>query len=318
MAPVLAGLGAGAGAVWAAVAQGLAVKGLATAGFDGAAPAGAPWCGVAMRDGEFLLPDRSLVPWIEAGGGAALAGVEGARALGEGALREGLLAAHALIAAADSRAEAGPAPEGFGDLPLTLHEDPDAPPGDALALFISGDGGWARFDAEVADRLAAAGLPVVGVSALRYLWRERPPERIAADMARIAAAHGARLGRKRLILIGYSLGANVTPFYAPLLPEAVRARVAGLALLSPTMRTGFAFKVGGWFGMDSGPHPVAAAIAATGLPTLCLHGADDPGAPCPALPPGAARAVALPGGHDLGGDWDRVAAAILELAAPGR
>jgi type IV secretory pathway VirJ component len=243
--------------------------------------------------------------------------VVGARALGLGG-REGLLAAHGLIAGADSRADAVPALQSLGDLPLTLHEDPDAPPGDAMAVFISGDGGWARFDAEVADRLAAAGLPVVGVSALRYFWRERPPARIAADVARIAEAHGARLGRNRLILIGYSLGANVTPFYAPLLPDAVRARVAGLALLSPTARTGFEFRVGGWFGMDSGPHEVAAAIAATGLPTLCLHGSGDPGAPCPDLPSGAARATEFPGGHDLGGDWDRVAAAILELAAPGR
>jgi type IV secretory pathway VirJ component len=318
MAPVLAGLGAGAGAVWAAVAQGLPVKGLATAGFDGAASETAPWCGVAVESGRFAMPPKSLAPWIEAGEPAALAGLEGARALGWADAREGLLAAHGLIAGADSRAVAAPAADRLGDLPLTLHEDPDAPPGDALAVFISGDGGWARFDAEVADRLAAAGLPVVGVSALRYLWRERPPARIAADVARIAEAHGARLGRKRLILVGYSLGANVTPFYAPLLPEAVRARVAGLALLSPTTRTGFEFKVGGWFGVDSGPHEVAAAIAATGLPTLCLHGAGDPGAPCARLPAGAARATEFPGGHDLGDDWDRVAAAILELAAPGR
>jgi type IV secretory pathway VirJ component len=318
MAPVLAGFGEGAGAVWAAAAQGMAAKGLATAGFDGAAPADASWCGVAVEDGRFRIGAKAPAPWIEAGDGAALAGVEGARALGEGDPRDGLPTAVGLIAGADSRADAAPSLEGLRDLPLTLHEDPEAPPGDALALFISGDGGWARFDAEVADRLAAAGLPVVGVSALRYFWRERPPARIAADMARIAEVHGARLGRRKLILVGYSMGANVTPFYVPLLPEAVRARVAGLALLSPTARTGFEFKLGGWFGVDSGPHDVAAAIAATGAPTLCLHGARDPGAPCPRLPLGAARATELPGGHDLGDDWDRVAAAILQLAGPGR
>jgi type IV secretory pathway VirJ component len=102
------------------------------------------------------------------------------------------------------------------------------------------------------------------------------------------------------------------------LPEAIRSQVAGVALLSPTARTGFAFRVGGWLGLEGGPHDVAAAIAATGLPTLCLHGAGDPGGPCPAASAGGARAVEHQGGHDLGDDWDAVAAAILELAAPGR
>jgi type IV secretory pathway VirJ component len=327
--PTLVGLGAaGSAAGWIALAQGMDAKGLVTAGFDGAAPAGRSFCGVRTdAAGRFALPPKAPALWIETGGRPeALAGVDGARVAappppGDAVARLAALSeAYASIAGADGRAaRASPAaPPGLGDLPVTVHLDDRAPPGDTVAVFLSGDGGWARFDAEVADRLAAAGLPVVGVSALRYLWRERPPPRLAADMARLAEGWGAALGRRRVVLIGYSLGANVTPFYAPLLPPALRERLAGIVLLAPEARTGFEFHPGGWLGLEGGDHDVGRAIAASGVPTLCLHGTEEGGSPCASAPAAAARAVAFPGGHDLGGDWDGVAAAILAFATGQR
>src|SRR6185295_13843169 len=42
--------------------------------------------------------------------------------------------------------------------------------GEALAVILSGDGGWAGLDREVAGVLAGKGLPVVGLDSLRYFW----------------------------------------------------------------------------------------------------------------------------------------------------
>lgn len=87
--------------------------------------------------------------------------------------------AYLRIAGSDAsmRTSAVDEPAGLADLPLTEVVDKSARATDTFAIFFSGDGGWATLDAETSKRLAAAGVPVVGVSSLRYFWRERSPRR---------------------------------------------------------------------------------------------------------------------------------------------
>src|SRR5690348_10902118 len=56
---------------------------------------------------------------------------------------------------------------------------------DLLAVFFSGDGGWTTIDRRVSARLAATGVPVVGVNSLRYFWKERSPEQATQDLVRV-------------------------------------------------------------------------------------------------------------------------------------
>ena len=70
------------------------------------------------------------------------------------------------------------------DLPLvevTAH----GPASDHMAVFWSGDGGWAEIDKEISAILAAHGIPVVGVNSLKYFWTNRTPEQTAKDLERI-------------------------------------------------------------------------------------------------------------------------------------
>ncbi|MGD9888428.1 MAG: AcvB/VirJ family lysyl-phosphatidylglycerol hydrolase, partial [Halothiobacillaceae bacterium] len=88
-------------------------------------------------------------------------------------------------------------------------------------LFFSGDGGWRDIDQQVGRALAEDGLHVLGIDALRYFWRKRSPEHVAADVVALldagAAGHDATKHplkdsqEQRLVLIGYSFGANILP-----------------------------------------------------------------------------------------------------------
>ena len=75
-------------------------------------------------------------------------------------------------------ASARTAASSVGGLPLV--ELPAKGPGDLLAVFYSGDGGWRDLDKKIGGILAAHGIATIGVDSLRYFWKEKSPQQIAA------------------------------------------------------------------------------------------------------------------------------------------
>ncbi len=81
-----------------------------------------------------------------------------------------------------------------------------------LAVIISGDGGWAGIDRDIGNSLAADGVPVVGFNSLQYFWKKRTPEETAKDIGTVIQELPFRVAESKVVLIGYSLGADVLPF----------------------------------------------------------------------------------------------------------
>ena len=184
--------------------------------------------------------------------------------------------------------------------------------GEVFAVILTGDGGWAEIDKSIAARLAAAGVPSVGWSSLVYYWTPRTPEAAAADLARAIEHYARRWQRRRVLLVGYSFGADVLPFLANRLPSDARSRVAlaGLVGLSPV--ASFEFHVTGWLGIDRGEHATVPEVKLMApLPVVCVRGDDERDSACGALGGGTVRVVTLPGGHHFGGDYSRLAEELL-------
>lgn len=180
-------------------------------------------------------------------------------------------------------------------------------------LLMSGDGGWAAFDRGLARALAGDGLAVIGWDALAYFWQPRTPAGMALDLARVMEEFRARWHLERLVLAGFSFGANTLPFAVNRLPSTVRDLVEKVVLLSPTRDTAFEFHLGQWLGEDGGDtQPVAPEIVRLApLPSWCLHGAEDDEAHCPRLSaPG--RSLTLPGDHHFDDDYVTLARLIAQ------
>lgn len=188
--------------------------------------------------------------------------------------------------------------------------------GDALAILYSGDGGWARLDKSVAADLVDAGVPVVGYNSLRYFWRPRTSAAAAADLSAVIEDYTAKWRRRRVILIGYSFGADALPAIVERLPARSRAKVQMLALISPEATGRLHVRLGGWFPPSTGEgFSVTAALAQLrGLPTVCIYGAGDPHAACRRFPPSLVRAVPLAGGHHLDRRYAAVARVLLNAS----
>jgi type IV secretory pathway VirJ component len=186
------------------------------------------------------------------------------------------------------------------------------------AVLLSGDMGFRiGMGPAVAERLAARGIPVVGVNSLTYFRRPRSVGEAASlirggiDRAEALAPAGARV-----VLIGQSLGADMLQLGLTALPTAERSRVALVALVVPGRMVRMQASPSELFPMSTPERSgIPSARRLDWVSMLCLQGAEEPDSLCPYLALPNVRRIVLPGGHPLQRDADRVAAILLRAIA---
>jgi len=204
-------------------------------------------------------------------------------------------------------------PAETGNAPATVN-------GDALAIFWSGDGGWRDIDRQIGQELARSGVPVVGVDSLRYFWRERRPEAIAHDLDRMISYYTGKWGRSKVLLIGYSFGADILPFTVNQLSAEGRSHVQLVSLLGFAKKADFEVGISGWLGVES-------SDAADTLPEIsklppitlqCVYGVEEDDTGCTAPELERASKLRMSGGHHFDGNYREVASAILDAAGAAK
>jgi type IV secretory pathway VirJ component len=206
-------------------------------------------------------------------------------------------------------------PASLADLPIV---EVEATPGtttassDSFAVLLSGDGGWAGIDKEVAGLLADRGVPTAGVDSLRYFWTARTPAVLAQDVDRIVRYYAWHWKKKKVLLVGYSQGADVLPFAVNRLPPATRQLVRLTTLIGVSDSAAFEFHVANWIGSGTDGLPVGPEInRMSSADTLCVYGDDDNDSICPRVSPQHARVIKLPGGHHFGGNYVPLAQLVI-------
>lgn len=183
-----------------------------------------------------------------------------------------------------------------------------------VAVLLSGDMGFkVGMGPRIGTRLAADGIPVIGVNSLAYFRVRRSPAEnealIAGAMRRALAMPGAR----RVVLIGQSFGADMLQAGLPALPPSLREKVVLVALVVPLDTLEFRTSPAELFNL--GPSEAPALPTARQLdwvPVLCVHGREETDSLCPLLAMPNVQRVALPGGHPLRRDADRVHAVLAQ------
>jgi type IV secretory pathway VirJ component len=215
---------------------------------------------------------------------------------------------------AGSRSAQSTAPLSLRDLPLVEVAASGTGNDDLFAVLLSGDGGWAGLDKEVARALAERGIPVVGWDTLRYFWTARTPQVLTHDLERTLDYYSTTWNRHRALLIGYSQGADVLPFALNRLSETARGKVLTTTLLGLGRNAAFEFHLSNWVGPATGLPILPEYQKLSRAQTLCVFGAGDKDSLCTDFPPGTAGTVELPGGHHFDGDYDGLALLILKFA----
>ena len=209
LTPIVAGTGMGAAVAYAALAQApdATLAGAASDGFATRVTTVKPLCAGApvepAADGGFELRPVSPFPgwWrVAPAAGDAKAAARVRRRSGRRRRRGG---------ATRARRRAGRSPRPSCSRPRWPRRRMAASPacrwsscrstgaGRQMAVVYSGDGGWRDIDKDIAGRLQASGIPVVGVDSLRYFWSEKTPEQTAGRPRHASWPTTARPGSGR-------------------------------------------------------------------------------------------------------------------------
>ena len=228
-----------------------------------------------------------------------------------------------IVARQEARRTARPAD--IGDLPVNEVRDA-GDTSNTFAVLLTGDGGWAGLDQELADRLAQEGVATVGLNSLKYFWTERPPQQAANDLARVIRHYLAAWNKDRVLLVGYSFGADALPFIVNRLPADLKELVASVTLLGISANASFEIHVAGWIGADAdglATRPELTtlltsgrfngALNTNGARVLCLYGEGDKDTICPDLANGVTRLL-IGKGHHFSGEYATIADKILAFA----
>ncbi|MGE0213784.1 MAG: virulence factor family protein [Parvibaculaceae bacterium] len=185
---------------------------------------------------------------------------------------------------------------------------------DTMAVIYSGDGGWRDLDKEIGSYLQSQGIPVIGVDSLRYFWSERKPQETADDLARIIAYYRKAWNVRRVLLVGYSFGADILPATFNRLQAAEKASVAQISLLALSRQVDYVISVTGWLGVagaGKGGDTVEDLKKVDPKLVQCAYGKDEDEDPCPTLKASGVEVLPVDGGHHFDGDYEALAKKII-------
>jgi type IV secretory pathway VirJ component len=126
------------------------------------------------------------------------------------------------------------------DLPLLLFEN-DTSKVDYFVILFPGDGGWVDFIDVWAKTFQEKGISVVGFNTIPYFIDEKKPEQIATDLQRVIMNFSHALHKKKVMIGGYSYGAEILPFAYNQMDTSYKSIITKLLLCAPS--TTAAFKV---------------------------------------------------------------------------
>ena len=202
---------------------------------------------------------------------------------------------------------------GYGELPLVERQAP-ASNNDIFAIILSGDGGWADLDRDFGNAFQSRGLSTVGFDCLQYFWKPREPAEVSRDLDAVIRCYMEVWKKKRVLLVGYSFGADWLPLLVNRLPSDLQGRVHQVVLLAPSESVNVEIKMGDWFQDVQRPGALNVVLEAARIhqPVLCVYGAEEEDKSiCPRLKGSNVRHLRMPGGHHFDKQYSPIEDAIL-------
>jgi type IV secretory pathway VirJ component len=183
-----------------------------------------------------------------------------------------------------------------------------------LIFYISGDGGYTSFSENVCTALNTAGHMVTSFNSKSYFDDKKTPQQTTDDIVNYLNDKFNKRKDQQFVLVGYSFGADITPFVVNLFPDSIKKKLISVVLLSPSTSTDFETHVWDKLGLKKKRNmDVVAEVNKLGaIKTTIILGNDDDDFPINSIRLKNYVHELLPGGHHYEGNTDEVAKKMMK------
>ncbi len=117
------------------------------------------------------------------------------------------------------------------DFPVTeWNSNSDQP----IIFYISGDGGFNTFSKTFSQELHRYGYDVFALNTKKYFWQKKTPLQASKDTENYLQQITKNRKNKKIIIIGYSYGADVAPFIYNRFDADFQKNIQNLIIIGPS------------------------------------------------------------------------------------
>jgi type IV secretory pathway VirJ component len=181
-----------------------------------------------------------------------------------------------------------------------------------IIFYATGDGGWSKFSLALVQSFNQAGYPVIALNSKDYFWKKKTPAQTAADVGALLSKYLADWKRNNVVLVGYSFGADVTPFIQNYLDRNIAGKTSHMVLMLPYKSTDFEVHLTEMLGIArKDAWSVPDEINKITKPILFVLGTEKDQFPLNALTIKNYNSITIDGGHHFDDKADKVAQQVL-------
>lgn len=130
-----------------------------------------------------------------------------------------------------------------------------------IIFYISGDAGFNTFSKNFGKELHAFGYDVFALDSKAYFWDQKTPEQTSSDIENYINKQLVDRKDQKVIIVGYSFGADVTPFVYNRFSENLKNKVQKVFIIGPSKSNDFKIHLEEYFGQEiKGSLPVIPEI----------------------------------------------------------
>jgi len=119
-----------------------------------------------------------------------------------------------------------------------------------IIFYISGDSGFNTFTKNMGKDLHAFGYDVFALNTQSYFWNKKTPEQTSSDIEKYIDQQLKGRQNQKVIIIGFSFGADVTPFVYNRFSSPLKNNIEKVLIIGPSKTNDFKIHLGEYFGQE--------------------------------------------------------------------
>lgn len=141
-----------------------------------------------------------------------------------------------------------------------------------IIFYISGDAGFNTFSKSFGENLHKFGYDVFALNTKVYFWEKKTPAETASDIENYINKQLRGRQNQQVILIGFSFGADVTPFAYNRFSDDLKDKIQKIFIIGPSKSNDFKIHLEEYFGQEpKGSLPVIPEInKITHIPVMVI------------------------------------------------